>query len=130
MIRAKKITISEANKYPSKKGSDGYPIRTDWRIIEGMVVRSTIFKKKDQSEGGVYTISDMTIKPSMFVTKDGKVQSPGFTVWCAPELVLYDVQSTCKFIGSIEIDDDNMASMNAYNIIPIVAKKRETGENK
>lgn len=130
MVKARKITISEARKYPSKKGTDGYPIRTDWRIIEGMVVRSTIFKKKDGNEGGVYTISDMTIKPHMFVSKDGKVQSPGFTVWCAPELVLYDTQSTCKFIGSIEINDDNMATMNAYNIIPIIAKEKIKGDKK
>jgi hypothetical protein len=118
-IGVKKITIAEAKDNLSEQTKEGWTIHTDWLMIEAMVVRCSIFNKKDDtnSKGGVYTISDISVRPDTYVDDSGNIQTPGLTVWCTPELAIHETLDTCYFIGTISLGKNGFPMMNAFNII-------------
>ncbi|MHA1215648.1 MAG: hypothetical protein ACTSPG_10135 [Candidatus Hodarchaeales archaeon] len=124
-----RITIAEAPKHPSKIGSDGYMVMTDWRVIRGIIAMRLRGKKDDGTEWALYRISDETVSGEPTVTPDGTVIRPGLGVWLAPELQVYAEDSECDFYGTIRVSKDTgVASMNCYLIIPIHGKKIATEE--
>jgi hypothetical protein len=121
----KRINIKQAEKFPSQVGSDGYINTTDWRIIRGIIVRANRGTRDDGTEWGVYTIADETVNDEPVVTPDGRILRPGFTCWVAPEFMIYEEESECDFVGTVQIDrKTGEPFMNAYLILPIHAKTR------
>jgi len=118
----KTTTIADAPANKSMVGSDGYVIDTDWRCVRGIIGRRMILK---DGRLGLYTIADETTDPEPDVLPDGTVVYPGMTVWINPALMKYDVDSECKFYGDIRVDENNIASMNAYCVIPLYVREVE-----
>lgn len=110
--------LSDAQNHRSRVGSDGYIDDTDWRVVRGWILRRYIGKRQDDTEFGAYTIIDLDMPLEDRVTPDGRVISPGFTVWVSPELAKYD-DGECDFYGSIDITNDGEAQMNAYLVVPV-----------
>jgi hypothetical protein len=119
---AKSIKMADAKKYPSLKDSSGYTNQLDWRKVRGLVLRHKRGKRKDESEYGFYAVLDDSISAERVVTNDGQVQSPGFTVWVPPQMVIYDDDSLIDAYGTITLDQQGNASMNAVLIVPIHVK--------
>jgi len=118
-------SLKEAAKYASRKGADGYTDVTDWKIVRGIIDRYYVGQRKDGTPFAVMNIVDESIMNKTYVTEDGKILRPGFTVWVAPEFVRYSRDSECDFVGTIAVDEKGEASMNAYLVIPVHAKPIE-----
>lgn len=115
-----KHTVHELRNYPSQQRSDGYTDRTDWRCVEGFVARKQTFQRKDGTKGGVYTISDESCwddEPQ--VNSQGDVIPPGLTCWTPPSLMVYEMNDVIRLYGSVNLQDNNEAQMNAYSIVPV-----------
>lgn len=132
LVKAKRINIKDAPKFPSKVGSDGYVDHTDWRVIRGIIIRGNSGKdEKTGGEWGVYTISDQTVDDEPKVGPDGKVMRPGFTIWVSPRLMSWRDESECDFLGTVQIGQKNKEpSMNCYLILPVHAQVIPTSEEK
>jgi len=129
MFKIPIIKIRDAPRYPSKKTSTGYTIRTDWRCIRGIIAGENRFiRKKSELEGGVYRIIDETTPIETEVLPDGKRIDPTLTVWVPPELMVYERESQCEFYGTVDVDKDGVATMNAFLIIPIRAVEKKEGD--
>lgn len=103
--------------------SDGYPDRTDWKHIQGNILRKWSRVDDDDHDigTGTYAIADESIwDEGPTVTPDGKVLPPGFTVWVHPNHMIYDPNDICDFYGPISISKKTGdPQMNAYLIIPV-----------
>jgi len=119
------IKIDQAPTNPTKKTNTGYSIRTDWRCIRGIIASESRFIRKNELEGGVYRIIDETTPIEEYVTSDGKKIESTMTVWTPPELMIYGRQSQCDFYGTVDVDKEGRASMNAFLIIPVRAVTKE-----
>jgi len=124
----KRVTISQAPDYPTIVDNKGYMDRLDLRIMRGIIVAPpTIFERKDGSKikGANYKISDLTVNPSATQLSDrGAIIRPSMTVWIAPELVMYEQDSECDFIGTIGTNKKTgEATMNAISILPVHARE-------
>ena len=130
---AKEINTIDAEKYPSKRGSDGYIDNFDWRIVRGIIIRQNIFDHKRNNKptgtkGGVMTIADRSLMKSgvqMITSPDGIPQLRGFTVWISPLLMVYEDYSECGFAGTISVSKDGGASMTSFLVTPIYAKLKQ-----
>lgn len=123
-LPAKRLKLADVTRFPSRKNDAGYTDSCDWRVVRGIVLR-TIKKEKEPGRWVAgYTLLDDSISPERKVLDDGNVQSPGFTVWCAPEQVIYDTESEIEIYGTITINEDGSASMNGYLVHPIFARPR------
>lgn len=123
---AKRIErLKDAEKFPSKTGSDGYLDRTDWRITRGIITRQYRGERDDGSEFGVLTITDLSMNDEPTVTADGRVLQPGFSVWVAPEFVnMYQDESEIDCVGTIQIGrKTGEAQMNAFLLLPVHARR-------
>jgi hypothetical protein len=119
-----KITVKDAEKKPSRTDSTGYVDILDWRVVRGIIVRANRGKRDDGSEYGVLTIADESVSGEPRVTPDGRVLRPGLTVWIAPELMLYEVESEVDVAGTIQIGQKTGEPlMNAFVISPVHAKE-------
>jgi len=114
--------LKQTKNFISKIGSDGYVVETDWKVVRGIIVRAYRGTRKDGTEFGVYTIVDDSLEDEPIVTPDGKVIPPGFSVWVAPEQMIYAVESECDFAGTIQVGSDKQPFMNAYLVIPVHAR--------
>jgi len=123
MVGIKRITIREAPENTAKleKTSTGtYPVRSDWRIIRGIVGHYSKGQRKDGSEWGVYTITDDSLDEE-YVTPDGsKMVRPAFTVWVNPLWVVFEKGSEIDFCGPILVNQTTKECyMDGYLLIPI-----------
>lgn len=117
----KTIPIAEAEKHLSKADSSGFTDPLDWKAIEGVIIRAYKGNRPDGTPYGVYTVIDDSISVEPKVTADGRVLLPGFTVWIAPEMMEYGVESKCIFVGTIQ-KRSNETCMNCYMVIPLFVK--------
>lgn len=127
MIRAERVPkLSDTKNYPSKINAAGYVDSSDWKIVSGLVYSSYRGPRKNDpdSEMGVYNIIDFSLSRETTVSEDGRASRPGFTCWCAPELVIYEDESELEFAGPISLSKTGEASMNIYLINPIHARLR------
>jgi len=123
-VGAKRVSIKDAEKFPSHVGSDGYVNTTDWRVVRGIIVRANMGKRDDGSEWGVYTLADETVNDEPRVTPDGRVLRPGLTCWVSPHLMEYEVESEVDVLGTIQIGrKTGEPFMNVFLILPIHARK-------
>lgn len=103
--------------------SDGFTDRTDWRHIQGNILRHWSRTDEDDPDigSGTYTIADDSMwDEGPTVTSDGKVLPPGFTVWVHPNHMIYNDNDVCDFYGPISISKKTGdPQMNAYLIIPV-----------
>ena len=103
--------------------SDGFPDSTDWKHIQGNILRKWSRVDDDDPDvgTGTYTIADDSIwDEGPAVTSDGRVLPPGFTIWVHPNQMLYDPNDICDFYGSITINrKTGEPQMNAFLIIPV-----------
>jgi len=119
-----RVSIKDLDKYPSRVDSTGYVDTTDWRIVRGIIVNQKKGKRDDGTEYGVITLSDETVDSEPRVTPDGRVLRPGLTVWVAPELMIYDVESEVDVAGTVQIGQKTGEPfVNAYTILPVHAKE-------
>jgi len=143
------LTIEDAMKNPSKKGSDNYSIATDWRCILGYVSgQPRIFTpgakdKKDkipvtdgsELQSGIITITDSTIKESPFQDTQGRMIMPGITGWTAPDFCIVEEGSYCAFLGTFDVNKDpqtqqDKGQMAIALVIPIFVSQSEGLEEK
>lgn len=124
-IGAKRVTIKEAVRNPSKQGSDGYIDQTDWRIVRGVIIGSYRGLREDGTEWARYIIADDSIglNEEPTITSDGRLRRPGMTVWVAPEMLIYQDESECDFVGTVSLNKDGDPFMNCYLIVPIHARE-------
>jgi len=119
-------SLAEAVNFPSKRGSDGYVDRTDWKIVRGLIYSDYHGLRKDgETEFGVFNVVDLSLDSKTTISEDGTIVRPGFTVWVAPELMKWARDSECDFVGPIAVDDKGVPSMTAYMVIPIHARRKE-----
>jgi len=122
-IGAKRVDFQNVAKFLSQKGSDGYVVATDWRVIRGIIIRSNQGKRDDGSEWGVYTIADDTVEDEPRVSATGQVIRPGFSCWIAPHLMGYTDDSEVDIAGTTRKNRAGVTVMDAYWISPIHAKE-------
>lgn len=120
------VTIAETEHSRdalSHVDSKNYADRTDWKHIQGNILRKWSRTDDDDPDigTGTYTIADDSIwDEGPTVTSDGRVLPPGFTVWVHPNQMLYDPNDICDFYGPISISKKTGdPQMNAYLIIPV-----------
>jgi len=122
-LKFKRLKVSEAVNFPSRVGSDGYVVRTDWRVVRGFIARAYRGQRDDGSEFAVYTVVDTSVElEEAKVGPDGNLIRPGLTAWVPPELMVYSEESECDFYGTINIRQDGTPEMQCYCIIPVHAK--------
>lgn len=119
---AKPIKMADAKRFPSIRDATGYTNPLDWRKVRGVVIRHKRGKRKDESEYGFYALLDDSISAERVVSPDGQVQSPGFTAWVPPQMVIYDDDSLIDVYGTVSLDQTGNASMNAVLVVPIHVK--------
>jgi len=122
-----RTNIKEAINNLSKRGSDGYTVKTDWKVVRGLI--KSEWRKPDgdeYNESGSYRLSDMSISSDdNLVTDDGRVIPPGMTVWVSPKLMQFPVDSMVDCIGTVEERRDKNGkptgevSMNAAVVVGI-----------
>lgn len=121
-LKLEYTTIAEAGNHLSKKGSDGYTIKTDWKIVRGTIMGSG-FKSVDNphDEMGNYRISDRTIDPNEErVTPEGDVLRPGMAVWISPKLMKFPADAQVDFIGLLDKSTKTgEVSMNACSAVSV-----------
>jgi hypothetical protein len=116
------IATSIDNCSIEEKSSDGkyYAKKTDWRIMQGMIVS---YKKgvKEGQEWGVYTIADDSMKDDVVISVDGsKIAKRSFTVWVNPVWIIYEKDNTIDFVGTISVNPNSKeVSMTASLLIPV-----------
>jgi len=126
----KTVNIKEAqdDENHSRVDAKGWPIKTDWYAIRG-IIRSIRRSKEDaESEWGSYKIFDRTVDPTAEPTIDAKGNKhyPGMSLWIAPMLMQYPVYSDCIFLGTIgKNPKTNEVSMNCYSVLPIHVEHEE-----
>lgn len=121
-LNPKRVTLKDAAKMPSRTDSTGYVDPLDWRVVRGIIVGGHRGKRDDDTDFGVYTLSDETIDSEPKVSPDGKVLRPGFTVWIAPELMNFEGGSEIDAIGTITVSKKTgEPSMNAFLLVPVHA---------
>lgn len=130
-IGARRIAVTDAERYPSRRGSDGYIDTFDWRIIRGLIFRQNIFDYKNSEgkaiglKGATITVVDrsyITSGEKPIVDENGNVNL-GITAWILPSMCIYQDFSECDFSGTITIGrKDKRPSMEAYVILPVHAK--------
>lgn len=121
-LSIKIIPISEAEKHLSRTDSSGYTDPLDWKAIKGIIIRVFKGNRPDGTPYGVYTVVDESVGTEPKVSADGKVLTPGFTVWIAPELMEYDTESECIFVGTIQKREGKEPFMNCYMVIPLFVR--------
>jgi hypothetical protein len=116
------IATSIDNCSIEEKSSDGkyYAKKTDWKIIQGMIVS---YKKgvKEGQEWGVYTIADDSMKDDVVISPDGsKLAKRSFTIWVNPVWIIYEKDNTVDFVGTISTNPNTKeVSMTASLLIPV-----------
>jgi len=113
------VTLAEVENYYSRVTSTGYVDDTDWRGIQGIIVRRRVIERDDGTKFGVMTIMDDTVPFEERVLPDGRVVPPGLTVFAPPSQMKYAEDSECLFYGTIEKDNNGLPYMNAYLILPV-----------
>ena len=128
LIGAKRIRVADAEKFPSRRGSDGYVDPTDWRIIRGLLIRPRTGKMDDGTEWGVFTLIDDSVEEEPRVAPDGTILTPGLTCWVSPHMLIYEEESEIDALGTVEISrKTGEAFMNCYLILPVHARRRSGG---
>ena len=123
-LNVKRISIADATKYPSaqrpgqKKGRT-YVDQSDWRVVRGIVVRTYRGQRDDETVYGAYTIADHTVNGEPLVLDDGTIVRPGFTVWVHPSHMTYSDEDEIDAFGTVTINKDGDAQMNAFLILPV-----------
>ena len=126
-IGVKRIKIKDTSKFPSalragqRKGST-YVDRADWRCVRGIIVREFRGTRDDETEYGCYTISDETVNGEPTVADDGTVIMPGFTAWTDPSHMIFGLEDQIDLYGTIRINKDQDAQMDALLILPVHAR--------
>lgn len=95
--------LSEIGKYLSKRTADGYAIRTDLKIIRGMIKNDPWIKDEPYNEGGSCRLVDSSIDTNETrVTPEGKTIPPGISSWISPKLIKSRNGDTVDHIVVIE----------------------------
>jgi len=119
------IDVSQAPYNPTRVGSDGYPISTDWRAVRGVISRKNNGRRDDGSEWYVFTLTDLnTLMQEPTVTPDGTVITPGLTVWVNQYFYdrhnEYDEVIACgTILTKSRTSDVESVYMNGYLIVPL-----------
>jgi len=120
MLKIPEITVANASLNVSKKDKNNYVDSTDWKCIIGFISgRPRSFTKKDGTEGGVCTVTDVTVEASV-ADEHGNMTRPGFTIWASPALLIHNDGDYCAFYGSVTTDTLGKTSMNCYMITLLV----------
>lgn len=123
-INAKRLSLKDVEKFPSKIGSDGYVDQNDLRVVRGIMIRPTRWERDDHTFGGVFTLADDTLDEEPRVSPDGTIITPGLTCWVAPHLLVYQPESEVDAIGTTrKSKKTGEMSMNVFCILPVHAKK-------
>ena len=123
-IGVKQITIADASKFPSaqrkgKKKGSSYTDRSDWRQIRGIIVREYRGEREDETAFGCYTVSDHSVVGEPTVLDDGTILRPGLTAWVDPAHMIYAVEDEIDCFGTVNVNKDGEAQMNAVLILPV-----------
>jgi len=122
VVEIPQVKIRDIALSPSLTTSDGWTVRTDWKVVEAMIASHMKGGSEEKGYWGFYRISDGS-GPISVGTKGQLLES--ITVWVAPRLMKYGAESICRFYGTISLDNDGVPSMNAYRIKPVFAKPIE-----
>ena len=115
------VATSVDNLAKEEKTSTGtYMIRTDCRVIRGMIADYRKGQSKEGQEWGVYTIFDDSLQEE-YISPDGKkIVKPAFTVWVNPLWVMYEKGNEVDFVGPLSVNPDTKeVSMTAFLLIPV-----------
>lgn len=121
VAKVDKVDITEAALYPSATDKNGYSLRNDWKVVEGVISQRSSGKSKNGGEWGMYRL-----KPEYGAIElaDGKI-GEAVQTWISPKLMKYEVTSKVRAYGPITLNDDNEPSINAYRIKPLIARPIE-----
>ena len=119
------INPSQASENLSNKDSTGYTDSTDWKAIRGYIKyeSSTNYEDGDFGEWGRYTITGGG--DDALVSKDGSINTRGFSVRVSPTMMNYPKDSECYFLGTIgsfvsKKTKETIYTMDCYTILPII----------
>ena len=102
-----------------QKEKPEYVDSLDWRIVRGIITGSSQGQRDDKTEWGSYRLIDQSLGTEESVSPDGTVRSPTFSVWLDPSLMLWGQDSEVYCVGTVTLNKNKEASMNAINVIPI-----------
>lgn len=121
ILQIPKTTIKEAHNNQSKKGSDGYVVRTDWKCVRGVIKSIRTSLPEDEKQWGFLTLVDRSIEhDEPTVQPDGRLVNPGFDVSISPYLCQYPVDSEVDIFGTVETDaKTSKPTMRGYCILPV-----------
>lgn len=116
-LEVPQVTVKETIKNLSKtqEGSD-YIDNTDWKVVEGLIIRANVGKRTDETEWGMYIVADESV-PTETITSDGMVVPRQFIVWTPPSLMKYGKRSQIAVAGPI-VESQSEPQMNACSVVP------------
>lgn len=128
LLKLEVIPVSETPNYVSRVGSDGYVDNTDWKAVRGLLARKNYGLKENNIGWYVFTLTDKkTLKMEPVVTSDGRVITPGLTVWTNDMFYnQYEKEAEIIACGTIQRKSNTPENlglesvfMNGYLIIPV-----------
>jgi hypothetical protein len=108
--------VSINNITPSKITTTGYVQNTDWRAVEGVVVRTNKIIREDGTKLGIMDVIDESLSTD-------RAKYKKLTVWINPDLITFDADSVVYLFGSVSIGKEGDIFMNAYSVIPKYVKE-------
>ena len=119
-IGIKPIPIAKVEENLSRVGSTGYVDDTDWKAIQGVILRKNIIQRKDGGEFAILQVVDESVPIEKKVLPDGTVVSPGITVFAQASQVKDIMEdSDCIFYGTLEKREDGTYFMSCFLVIPV-----------
>ena len=116
-LGATNTTIRSLIDNPSRKGSSGYTDESDLRVLTAIISRGAQgTRKKDNTPWANYVVSDETVGMEDEVREDGTLVPQNLTIW-VDEIFAGIIELTpCQFIGTVDINKDGNAVMNAIRV--------------
>lgn len=118
LLRKERVVIGDLENHLSRKGSDGWLDKTDWKIVRGIITDKRYVTFKDGRKSGVYTLIDETVDDL------GGQYLPGLTAWISPALMPYDKDSEVDILGTVD-KRDGAPFMNAFSVVAIYGVTRQ-----
>lgn len=116
-LGASEVTIRSMIDTPSRKGSTGYTDESDLRILSAIISRGAQgTRKKDNSPWANYVVSDETVGMEDEVREDGTLVPQSLTIWIDEIFAGITELTSCQFIGTVDINKEGQAVMNAIRV--------------
>jgi hypothetical protein len=106
--------LADLSRYASNVDESGYVDTSDWRKVEGIIIRKNKGQRKDGTDFWCYTISDTSIEPSPDTF-------PGVTVWVDETQFLYREEDHIIVYGTVHLG--NEPYINGYLVLPKHVRK-------